>query len=216
MIKAPLNRLRRKRGMTRRSLITGALGLAMSGGLSASPQAAPASYPPARDTAAAAPSVSGSPASGATETRSIGVRNLNTGERADVTYCREGFYDRAALSLLDFLMRDWRTEAVTAMDPALYDMVWSLGTLIGQDPEFTVICGYRSPTTNQSLAASGSNGVARNSLHVQGKAADIAVSGCPVGDLRDAAITLQAGGVGYYPGSGFVHIDTGAVRSWRG
>lgn len=213
MIRASLNRLRRKRGVTRRSLITGALGLAMSGGLSASPQAAPASYEQA-SVGSMMPAAALQPADSAADAKMIGLRNLNTGERADVTFWRNGRYDQPALSLLNILMRDWRNDAVTAIDPGLFDMVWMLGRLIGQDPEFTVICGYRSPATNAALIAGGRSGVASNSLHVQGKAADIALPGCPVDDLRDAALALQAGGVGYYPRSGFVHVDTGQVRSW--
>ena len=157
--------------------------------------------------AGAAPAADGS-------ARSIALRSANTGERLDVTYWHDGRLDLGALGRLDALMRDWRNDAVTHIDPALYDIIWSLGRAVGQDPEVTVLCGYRSPETNEMMIRAGRRGVARDSMHIQGRAADISVPGAGLGALRDAALALQAGGVGYYPSSNFVHVDTGAVRSW--
>ena len=194
----------------------------MSGGLSVASQAAPVSFEQvnarnADGTVATEGQQLPPPGvSFVSDIRTIGLRSLNTGERVDTTFWRNGRYDQSALAMLNIVMRDSRNNQITAMDPALFDLIWNLGQLIGQDPEMTVICGYRSQATNNALIASGHNGVARHSLHVQGKAADIRVPGCSVETLRDAALALHAGGVGYYPRSEFVHVDTGPVRSWNG
>lgn len=99
------------------------------------------------------------------------------------------------------------------MDKRLFDQISQIQKLIGTESEVIVISGYRSPVTNASLR-SGSTGVAKKSLHMEGKAIDFRLDGVKLSTVRDAAISLKAGGVGYYPGSNFVHIDTGAVRSW--
>ena len=99
------------------------------------------------------------------------------------------------------------------MDPRLYDMLHAISIACGGDT-FEIISGYRSPATNERLRTTRGGGVAKQSLHTQGKAVDIRMTGVPLAELRDAAKSLQAGGVGYYPRDNFVHIDTGRVRYW--
>jgi len=100
------------------------------------------------------------------------------------------------------------------MDPALLDLLYGLRSALGSEERFHVISGYRSPKTNAKLA-SNSSGVAKKSFHMRGMAIDVALPGRDLVDLRDAAWALQLGGVGYYPKSGFVHVDTGPVRRWN-
>ncbi|MGF1623484.1 MAG: DUF882 domain-containing protein [Alphaproteobacteria bacterium] len=192
---------------TRRRVLSGLVGLIVAGGASSAGLAAPLTAAE-DDAASAGRSV---PETGA---RRIALRSLNTGERVDVAYWQRGRYDPAGLAQLDAFMRDWRTDEIGQMDPALYDLLWAIGQSICEDPEFTVLCGYRSPATTTMLVRAGTNGIARDSLHMQGKAADITLNGASLSTLRDTAMALQAGGVGYYGRSNFVHVDTGIVRSW--
>ena len=83
-------------------------------------------------------------------------------------------------------------------------------------PHYEIISGYRSPATNEKLRQTGGGGVARRSLHMDGRAIDVRLAGCRLSQLRDLALAMNAGGVGYYPTSAFVHLDTGRVRSWSG
>jgi uncharacterized protein YcbK (DUF882 family) len=145
--------------------------------------------------------------------RRIALRSLNTGERVDVTYWQGGQYVPEALAQLDSFMRDWRNDEVGRMDPKLFDMLWAIGLAIGEDPEFTVLCGFRSQATSAMLRARGS-GVARDSMHLHGRAADITMPGASLQTLCDTAKALHCGGVGYYPRSNFVHVDTGEFRTW--
>jgi uncharacterized protein YcbK (DUF882 family) len=122
----------------------------------------------------------------------------------------------AALSSVNTLLRDFRVNQVKPIDPELLDVLFELnGTLATAQP-FHVISGYRSPQTNNMLHERGGakSGVATHSLHMEGKAIDIRVPGVQLEHLRDAAKSLKAGGVGFYPGSNFVHVDTGRVRYW--
>jgi uncharacterized protein YcbK (DUF882 family) len=146
--------------------------------------------------------------------RTIGLVHAHTGERVDATYWQRGAYDQLEVARLNAFMRDWRTDEIIGMDPKLYDILWSLGQSIGRDPEFTVLSAYRSRATNEMLIRTGHTGVARDSLHMYGKAVDITLPGSPLATLHRAAVALQAGGVGYYPSSNFVHVDTGRVRTW--
>ena len=140
--------------------------------------------------------------------------NTHTGERVDVVYRKGAAYDEAALAKLEDCLRDHRTGDRHPVDPRLYDLLTSLATSLGQpDGEFHVISGFRSSRTNEMLRATG-QGVARHSLHMEGQAIDVRMPGVPTGTLRDVALDLARGGVGYYRSSDFVQVDTGRVRRW--
>ena len=139
--------------------------------------------------------------------------NLHTGESLKTDYWAEGDYLPDAMADIDYILRDFRTNQVLPIDPQLLDLLNSLRSTLGTAQPFQIISGYRSPVTNSTLAAN-SDGVAKGSLHMQGKAIDLRIEGTALGDLRQAAMGLQGGGVGYYPKSNFVHIDVGRVRHW--
>ena len=145
--------------------------------------------------------------------RSLVLHNLHTDEHLEVTYWARGAYRRDALAQIDWIMRDHRTDEVVAIDRSLIDLLFRLQGKLGGNRTFEVISGYRSPATNAMLA-SVSDAVARKSLHMEGKAVDINIAGVRLRALRGAATALKAGGVGYYPNSGFVHVDVGRVRYW--
>ena len=148
----------------------------------------------------------------AAQERSLGFYHTHTDERLIVTYFAGGEYLPDALSQIATFLRDFRTGESHAIDQGLLDMLFGLSqTLDGS--VFEVISGYRSPTTNAKLAAS-SAGVSSNSLHMQGRAIDVRLPGVETRLLRDAAADLRAGGVGHYPESDFVHLDTGRPRVW--
>jgi uncharacterized protein YcbK (DUF882 family) len=137
----------------------------------------------------------------------------HTGEHARATYWADGEYIPSELVTLDRLLRDFRSGEVAVIDRRLFDILYNLQQLIAASGTFQVISGYRSPATNARLRAHTS-GVARNSLHMRGQAIDIRLAGVELRDLHRAALALRAGGVGYYPSSDFVHVDTGRVRAW--
>lgn len=145
----------------------------------------------------------------------LSLHNLNTQERLDVEFRQGRDYDRRALRALNYLLRDWRQGEVLAIDPRLFDMMAELAARVGQPPRFEIVSGYRSPQTNAMLRRNGV-GAAKHSLHMVGQAIDLRLKGTKLSALRQAAIDSQAGGVGYYARSRFVHIDTGDVRSWSG
>ena len=145
--------------------------------------------------------------------RALSFNNLHTGERLAVEYFSNGGYLPDALQAVNQVLRDFRTGDVHAIDPGLLDLLHDLTGLTGSRRPFDVISGYRSPATNQMLR-SHSEGVAAGSLHMQGLAIDIRVGDVPLPKLRNAALTARRGGVGYYPVSNFVHVDTGRVRAW--
>jgi uncharacterized protein YcbK (DUF882 family) len=145
--------------------------------------------------------------------RTISLQVVNTGERWSGAYWRDGAYLPEAMRRLDTLLRDYRAGAVTRMDPALYDQMWEIHQRVGSSEPWRVISAYRSPRTNAAVRKSR-GGVARNSFHIQGRALDIDLADRSVRAIRQAATALQAGGVGQYPRSDFVHIDTGPVRTW--
>jgi len=148
-------------------------------------------------------------------TRQLSLVNTHTGERLAVRYCEAGQYLPTALGQLNHLLRDHRTGDVSTIDPALFDRLHALAQCAQCAPHFEIISGYRSPATNALLRESGS-GVAKHSLHMEGRALDVRLAGTSCAKLRDLALELQAGGVGYYAKSNFVHVDTGRVRSWTG
>lgn len=145
--------------------------------------------------------------------RKLTLRNLHTGEKGKITYWSKGSYLRDSLREINHLLRDHRTGDITQIDRELLDLLFSLQKRVDSRKEFQVISGYRSPKTN-ALLRSKSSGVAKRSLHMQGKAIDIRLPGTELKYLRKAAISLNSGGVGYYPKSNFLHIDTGRVRHW--
>jgi uncharacterized protein YcbK (DUF882 family) len=145
--------------------------------------------------------------------RELTFSHLHTGERLTVEYFRGGTYVPDALRAIDHLLRDFRTGDIRAIDPALLDLLHRLSGLTGSRRPYDVISGYRSPVTNQMLRAR-SEGVASGSLHMQGQAIDIRLADVPLSRLRDAALSVRAGGVGYYPLPNFVHVDTGRIRTW--
>lgn len=145
--------------------------------------------------------------------RSLAFRNLHTGETLRSTYWAQGAYLKDELKGVNQLLRDHRSGEVYPMDPKLLDLLYVLQQTTGISGAFHVISGYRSPQTNQKLRTK-SGGVAKRSLHMQGKAIDIRLPGCELKQLREAALSLKAGGVGYYAKSDFIHVDTGRVRRW--
>jgi len=147
--------------------------------------------------------------------RRLVLLNTHTGELLDTLYYREGGYDPAELGRLDWVLRDHRSGDVLAMAKGLFDLLHELAREAGREPRYEIISGYRSPATNAKLAAA-TDGVSSKSLHMQGLAIDVRLTGYPTADLRDLALARRAGGVGYYPSSDFVHLDLGAVRSWSG
>jgi uncharacterized protein YcbK (DUF882 family) len=153
--------------------------------------------------------------SSATSSRRIALLNLHTGERLDIEYCRDGAYVPQALSAIEVCLRDFRTGDRHAIDPVLMDYLHDVARAAGVDPAFSVISGYRSPQTN-SMLHERSSGVAQHSLHMEGRAIDVRVTGIDCADLAARALDLKRGGVGYYRASDFVHLDTGAFRTWKG
>jgi uncharacterized protein YcbK (DUF882 family) len=145
--------------------------------------------------------------------RCLSFVHTHTGERLTVPYFRNGGYVPAALSQLNELLRDFRTEQVHPIDPQLFDRLHGLQQLAACNEPFEIISGYRSPTTNAGLRQH-STGVAEHSLHMQGKAIDIRLPGCRTAHLAALARQQLAGGVGFYRVSDFVHVDTGRVRIW--
>lgn len=177
--------------------------------------AVPALWVGARASAAAMPAAPATAGLAAAPSRTLCLFNTHTGETQTVNYCAAGAYLPAGLRQLDLLLRDHRSGESYPIDPRLFDALHRLAELAGREPEYEIISGYRSPASNAMLSAN-SSGVARNSLHMQGKALDVRLRGVPCTRLRDLALSMQQGGVGYYRQSNFVHLDTGRVRSWSG
>ena len=145
--------------------------------------------------------------------RKLSLLNLHTGEHLHATYWAEGQYQSSELKAINHVLRDHRTGDAYHMDNDLLNLLHVLHQKMDSKQAFQVISGYRSPKTNAALSQK-SSGVAKKSLHMQGKAIDIRLPGCQLSDLRKAAINCQTGGVGYYPESNFIHLDTGSVRRW--
>ncbi len=140
--------------------------------------------------------------------------HTHTGEHIDIVYRVGDTFLPEAEEKLDHFLRDHRTQDVHHYDPKLYDLLADLTAAVGKPgAEIQIICGYRSSWSNEFLRAR-SSGVAQNSLHMQAQAIDIRIPDVGTAQLRDAALQLGRGGVGYYPRSGFVHVDTGRVRTW--
>jgi uncharacterized protein YcbK (DUF882 family) len=145
--------------------------------------------------------------------RTLGFVNTHTNEKILATYWKDGVYDKGALKDINYVLRDHRTGEIAKMDPQLLDLLVELHRRTGSRKAFQIISAYRSPKTNAMLATN-SGGVAKHSMHMEAKAVDIRLYDIKLADLRDTAIGMKAGGVGYYGKSDFVHVDTGRVRRW--
>jgi uncharacterized protein YcbK (DUF882 family) len=157
-----------------------------------------------------------SPAAAASEIRTLSLYHVHTKESLVITYKRNGRYLPAALEKINYIMRDWRKNQSIVIDPKMVDLMWELHADLGSKAPIHIICGYRAPSTNAMLKKIGRN-VAKQSMHIRGKAIDLYFPDVPVARIRGSAIVRQAGGVGYYPRSGvsgFVHIDSGNIRYW--
>jgi len=147
--------------------------------------------------------------------RSLALTNLHTGESLTAAYFENGAYVPDALAALSHVLRDFRTGESHVMAPGLFDLITALQSSLATTARVEVISGYRSPATNAALHAESSR-VATHSLHMDGMAMDIRIPGVELSRLRDAALALGRGGVGYYPdaANNFVHVDVGRVRRW--
>jgi uncharacterized protein YcbK (DUF882 family) len=145
--------------------------------------------------------------------RSLSFFHEHTGESLSVAYYKYGVYSRKALKKINYILRDHRSGDIHHMDTDLLDLLYVLSRDLDTSEPFHIISGYRSPSTNTSLRQK-STGVAKNSLHMVGKAVDVCLPDIRLSKLRRAAVRLEAGGVGYYPESEFVHVDIGPVRHW--
>jgi uncharacterized protein YcbK (DUF882 family) len=155
----------------------------------------------------------GSPSTARAETRTISFHHVHTKESLTVTYRRNGRYDEEALSKINHLLRDWREQEPIKMDPHLIDLLWEVHREVGAKEPISIICGYRSEETN-SMLRRRSRGVAKFSQHMTGRAIDFFIPGVSLTDIQAAGLRAQRGGVGIYPSSHFVHMDTGSVRHW--
>ena len=153
---------------------------------------------------------------GAPSVRALDFLHTHTGERLSLEYFSSGIYLPDAMTEVNQFLRDFRTGEIHPIDPGVLDILHGLRGLTGSSKPFQVISGYRSPRTNAMLRETGGGGVAQGSLHMQGKAIDIRLADIPLSKLRNAAVNLGKGGVGYYPSrsSNFVHVDTGRFRRW--
>jgi uncharacterized protein YcbK (DUF882 family) len=147
------------------------------------------------------------------DTRELSFFHTHTSEKLRVVYAEHGAYVPGALADVNRLLRDFRSGDVHPIDPRLLDILYAVRERTGGSGTFEVISGFRSPHTNEMLRQQ-SGGVAQRSLHLQGQAIDVRLTGTQTRQLRQAAVAMALGGVGYYPASDFVHLDTGRVRTW--
>jgi uncharacterized protein YcbK (DUF882 family) len=191
--------------MNRRTLLKAAGGAAFNGALAGGGALALLASANATPTEPARASVR--------DARLLSLINTHTGESFADAYWENGNYVSGAMAAINRVMRDHRSGEVHEIDPRLLDQLHTLRAAVDARSPFQIISGYRSPATNATLAAA-SGGVATRSLHMDGRAIDIRVGGVDLTRLRDAALAMNAGGVGYYASSDFIHVDTGRVRRW--
>lgn len=158
----------------------------------------------------------GEPQAGAHEVRHLELFNTHTSETVALAYKRGAQFDSSALGSLKKLLRDHRNGQLHEIDVRLYDQLFELARAAKREPRFEIISGYRSPESNDAMSSRAGSGVAKKSLHMQGRAIDVRLKHCSCADLRDLALLARRGGVGFYRRSDFVHIDTGAFRTWAG
>ena len=149
----------------------------------------------------------------AVDKRELSLSHTHTHETLSVVYYADGQLLPDSLAQINRFLRDFRTNDVHRIDPVLLNFLHSVSAEAGYRGTFEVISGYRSPKTNAMLRSKGS-GVAKKSLHMQGRAIDVRMTGVDTKKLRNIAVAMKLGGVGYYPRSNFIHLDTGRVRSW--
>jgi uncharacterized protein YcbK (DUF882 family) len=147
------------------------------------------------------------------DARGLALVHTHTRESIDLVFAVRDAYVPDALATMNRFLRDHYSGDIGQIDPRLLDLLHQVHQLVGATQPFQVISGYRSPATNETLRVTRGGGVARQSLHTEGRAIDVRLPGVALGDLRDAAVSLRAGGVGFYAGQ-FVHLDTGRVRRW--
>ena len=145
--------------------------------------------------------------------RTLSFEHTHTGETLKLTYFERGHYIKDALHEINYLLRDFRTDDAHPIDTALLDQLFDVKQTLGFNKPFHILSGYRSPSTNAQLRKH-SRGVAEHSFHLQGRAIDIRVEGVSSKTIRNAALAMAQGGVGYYPRNNFVHLDTGKFRAW--
>jgi uncharacterized protein YcbK (DUF882 family) len=143
----------------------------------------------------------------------LALKNPYTGDALKVAYFEEGRYISGALDEINYLLRDFHTDSIHPIDTVLVDQLYDLKQMLGVSKPIHVISGYRSPLTNASLRQQ-SHRVAKHSLHMEGRAIDIRIEGLATKTIKNAALAMGRGGVGYYPDANFVHLDTGEVRTW--
>lgn len=149
------------------------------------------------------------------DARELAFYHTHTGKSLSIVYYHDGRYDRTALARVDDYLKDFRTGSSHPIDPALLDVLYEIKSRTHSRAPFEVISAYRSPPTNEMLRTRrADSGVARHSMHLQGQAIDVRLADVPLDQLRGVALHLQRGGVGFYPTSDFVHVDTGRVRFW--
>lgn len=146
--------------------------------------------------------------------RSISLYNVHTSEWLRTVYWADGHYIREAVRDINWILRDHHTDEMRPMDAGVLDVLGMVRERLDTGDPFLVVSGYRSPTTNTSMYLHG-EGVAKHSYHIKGMAVDLRVESRSLAQLRDAAMSLECGGVGYYPRSDFVHVDCGPIRHWR-
>ncbi len=205
--------------LTRRRLLQagGAMaGIAAAGAIPGGAAAAAARLPRPARAAGQVPRAAGrSSLAGATAVKHVSLRNLHTDESLEIEFSRGGTYIPDSLAAIQVLLRDFRNGQQHVIDPALMDYLYDVAQHLGVDPVFSVISGYRSPQTNEQLRER-SDGVARHSLHLEGRAIDVRLARVDCAALANRALDMTRGGVGYYRKSDFVHLDTGAFRTWKG
>jgi uncharacterized protein YcbK (DUF882 family) len=145
--------------------------------------------------------------------RSVSLYNVHTGEWLRTVYWADGHYIREAVRDINWILRDHHTDEIRAMDAGVLDLLGMLRERLDTNDPFLVVCGYRSPTTNSRLYFQH-EGVAKRSYHIKGMAVDLRSERHDLRQLRDAALSLSCGGVGYYPRADFVHVDCGPIRRW--
>jgi uncharacterized protein YcbK (DUF882 family) len=192
--------------MNRRNLLQFAGGALLNGALVGG--GAAALILPANATTLTAPLIAR-----ATDARRLSFVNTHTGDTFADAYWEAGNYVPDAMTAINHVMRDHRSGEAHEIDPRLLDQLHTLKGAVETQTSYQIISGYRSPATNAALHE-GSSGVATRSLHMEGRAIDIRISGVDTARLRDAALGMGAGGVGYYQASDFIHVDTGRVRRW--